>query len=121
MGTGVIVSASPTSAGYGPLTPLPPAINATGREIYPCIAPDESFLLFMRANEDRTAAIYVSFRRPDKTWSDPQKLELGLKNASMPSLSPDGKYLFFTSVPERLQGDIYWVNAGVIEALRPKR
>jgi len=33
-------------------------------------------------------------------------------------LSPDGKYLFFTSGREG-QDDIFWVDAGVIAALRP--
>jgi hypothetical protein len=35
-----------------------------------------------------------------------------------PMLSQDGRFLFFTSRREGV-GDIYWVNAAVIEDLRP--
>jgi hypothetical protein len=121
MGTGTIVATRPKDGGYEPFTPLPPSINATGGEIYPCIAPDESFLLFTRMSQDRTAGMFVSFRRPDRTWSEPQKLELGTKTASMPRLSPDGKYLFFTSMSEKAEGNIFWVDAKIIETLRPKQ
>jgi len=36
-----------------------------------------------------------------------------------PMLSPDGKYLFFTS-KKTGNGDIYWVDARIIEHLKPK-
>jgi len=121
MGTGTIVATRLKGGTYEPFMPLPSIINATGREIYPCIAPDESFLLFMRANEDKTASLYVSFRTSAGAWSEPKKLELGLSIATMPRLSPDGKYLFFTSVSEKSKGDIYWVDAAIIESLRPKQ
>ena len=42
-----------------------------------------------------------------------------LKGIASPQYSPDGKYLFF----QRKVGgntDIYWVDARVLEALRPK-
>jgi Tol biopolymer transport system component len=34
-----------------------------------------------------------------------------------PMLSPDGRYLFFTSTRSG-NGDIYWVDAKIIDALR---
>lgn len=120
MGTGKIVATRLKDGAYEPFTPLPPSINATGREVYPCIALDESFLLFTRVGEDKTPGIHVTFRTPAGSWSEPKKLELGTKTASMPSLSPDGKYLFFTSMSEKAAGNIFWVDARIIETLRPK-
>ena len=40
-----------------------------------------------------------------------------------PSVSPDGKYLFFdrrAKPSNNTEVDIYWVDAGFIDALRPK-
>ena len=36
-----------------------------------------------------------------------------------PMLSPDGKYLFFTSTRSG-DGDIYWMDAAIIEEHKPK-
>ena len=59
--------------------------------------------------------MYVSFRRPDGTWSEGHNLgeKINRGHRSMPSLSPDGKYLFFAC-----EGDIWWADAGVIDELR---
>lgn len=94
-------------------------INSTGREIYPCVSPNEEFLLFVRGTPEESK-IFVSFRQSDGEWGDPIHVDLGFKKASMPRLSPDGKYLFFTSTPSRLKGDIYWVGTKIFEELRPK-
>jgi Tol biopolymer transport system component len=85
----------------------------------PFIAPDESYILF---SDKRTGGfgghdIYVSFRQTDAEWSEAKNLGNVINGGgweSCPTVSPDGKYLFFTS-----DGDIYWVNASVIDALRP--
>lgn len=121
MGTGSIVATRLKDGAYEPFTPLPPSINATGREIYPCVAPDGSFLLFTRISDDKVPGLYATFRTAAGVWSEPKKLELGQRAASMPSLSPDGKYLFFTSMSEKAEGNIFWVDAGIIQALRPKQ
>ncbi|NMC44528.1 MAG: hypothetical protein GYA46_11470 [candidate division Zixibacteria bacterium] len=121
MGTGSIVATRLKDGAYEPFTPLPSSINATGREIYPCIAPDGSFLLFTRINDDKVPGLYATFRTAAGAWSEPKKLDLGQKAASMPSLSPDGKYLFFTSMSEKAEGNIFWVDARIIESLRPKQ
>jgi hypothetical protein len=61
----------------------------------------------------------VSFKQDKDSWEEPVRVDLEMDNVSMPRLSPNGKYLFFTHVKERLQGDIYWVDAKVIENVRP--
>ena len=40
---------------------------------------------------------------------------------SYPTLSPDGKYLFFTRYNYNNKSmDVYWVSAGIIEKLKAK-
>lgn len=63
------------------------------------------------------ADLWVSFRDPDGTWGE--GINLGNKintpgNESIPHLSPDGEYLFYTS-----NRDIFWVNTEFIDGLRP--
>jgi len=41
---------------------------------------------------------------------------------AFPYVSPDGKYLFFTSHDElNNESNIYWVNSSIIEKIRPKK
>jgi Tol biopolymer transport system component len=40
-------------------------------------------------------------------------------DAGLPLVSPDGKFLFFTA-GERGKSDIYWVDAKILDKLRPK-
>ncbi len=42
------------------------------------------------------------------------------KEHSTLAFSPDGKYLFFTRYDENWNEDIYWVDAKIIEDLKPK-
>jgi Tol biopolymer transport system component len=62
--------------------------------------------------------MFISWRRQDGTWREPQAIDLGM-NAGLPLVSPDGKYLFFTA-GERGKSEIYWVSANIIEAMKPK-
>ncbi len=82
-----------------------------GRPAHPCIAPDGSFLLF---DVDGGSYLFVVFRNPDGSWSDPIDLT---KHGFDPLaggayVSPDGKYLFFA-----LRNDIWWVDIKVVEQL----
>lgn len=105
------------------------SVNTRARELYPFVAPDESYLLFISnrsAGEyggiDQYFDIYVSFRRPDGSWTFATKLGCGINSGtfeSTPIVSPDGKYLFFISQKNSRAGDAYWVNAGIIEELKP--
>ena len=84
-----------------------------GSPAHPCIAPDGSYMVFDVYGGEY---LYVSFRNPDGTWGEAIDLtEHGFDTtAGGASLSPDGKYLFFY-----LRDDIWWVDAEVIEDLRP--
>jgi Tol biopolymer transport system component len=87
----------------------------------PCIAPDESFLIFSAGREDGygQSDLYVSFKK-NGAWTDPKNLgdQINTKgNDFGPFLSPDNKYLFFCR-HDGIKGDIYWVDLNVINSFK---
>jgi len=101
---------------YEQLERLPAPINVGAQDMYPHIAPDESYLVFesRRTSSASSSGLFVSFRNPDRTWGEPRAIDLGGLRAGLPFVSPDGKYLFFTA-GERGKSDIYWVEARFLE------
>jgi len=95
---------------------LPDTINSPYAESKPYVAPDEGFLLFVRydmpVSLDGGKGLYISYRRDDGSWTEAKNT--GIKG-SLPKFSPDGRYFFFSR-----GGDIYWVDAKVIEKFRRK-
>ena len=47
-------------------------------------------------------------------------INVSYKGARFPGMSPDGKYLFFTRYDKNWNEDIYWVDAKIIEELKPE-
>ncbi len=80
---------------------------------HPCIAPDENFIIFDAYKKDKggAGALFVSFREPDGSWGNARNLGDNVNTGDniCPSLSPDGKYLFYHA-----DSDIYWVSTEVI-------
>ena len=107
---------------------LPPCINAPGgiRNWAPFIAPDESYLIFCSTrglNEYDEGDLFLCFRWSDGSWTDPINMGSLINTGQMErfsSLSPDGKYLFFTRDTPGFDEDIYWVKADIIEKLKEK-
>jgi hypothetical protein len=104
------VRQAPQSAG--------PAINTAGDEHMPFIAPDGSYLLFVTRPPQGQFQFKISFR-DGAGWTAP--VGLGEKIARIqqglcPMVTPGGRFMFFLG-----QGDIYWVRADFIEALRPRK
>ena len=69
--------------------------------------------------------LYISFRKKDDSWTVPENMGKAVNTSSSelrPYVTPDGKYLFFTSDRPNSKGigNIYWVDAKIIEELRPK-
>jgi hypothetical protein len=87
--------------------------------------------------------MFVGFKRDDGSWGDPINLGPAVNSSYMdkcPSLSPDGKFLFFVSsrpngnknpqkvwphpffknLKEIFSADVYWVSSKIIDELRPK-
>ena len=110
-----VAVASLVNGKYKSLERLPAPINVGAQDMYPYIAPDESYLIFAskRQSPPSSSGLYVSYRNPDRTWGEPRAIDLGFQ-AGLPLVSPDGKYLFFTA-GERGKSDIYWVDARFLE------
>ncbi len=107
----------------GPAT-LGREINGEGDSHNPCIAPDESYLVFTsyRSGGCGDADLYISFRLPDGSWTAARSMGPGINSPfqdDFASLSPDGRYLFFASDrASKGSCDIYWVSTTIIDALR---
>ncbi|MEE4273343.1 MAG: hypothetical protein V2I67_16835 [Thermoanaerobaculales bacterium] len=135
--------------GYSEPEELPPEVNSTASQYNGFISNDESLLLFAASGRDDSRGgsdCYVSFRTPDDSWSGPFNLGDAVNDegsCESASLSPDGRFLFFMSTrgdpsgdhdlrgltlseiqarqaaPRNGLADIYWVDAGFLDELRP--
>lgn len=95
------------------------------------ISPNDDYLLVAaRSNAEENRKdndIYVYFKNENEEWSSPINLGASVNtqlNEKVPTISPDGKYLFFGREEndiERNFANIYWVSTEVIEKLRPKQ
>ena len=99
-------------------------INTGQSDFDPFIAPDGSYLIFASSRPGGlgNADLYISFHGTDGSWSEPRNMGAPVNTPYLeyaPMLSPDGKYLFFTSGRGGAD-DIYWVDARVIETFRPQ-
>ena len=137
---------------YQELEVLPANVNVSEYNFHGYISPDESYLV--RPVGGRPDAIggawnyYVTFRNPGGQWSDLINLGKEVNSlfcAGVPSISSNGKYLFFQmrtqaretfslekkySLGELIDkeirnasngsADIYCIDAAIIEELKPK-
>jgi len=115
----------------------------------PCIAKDETFMIFSSNKEPgRKYDLFVTFRDKKGKWMNPKNLGDRINSAKdelFPILSHDNQYFFYTSWRTDLKnysdkqksyeefkksynspsnswgGDIYWISAKIIEELRPKK
>lgn len=101
-------------------------------DVEPYIAPDGSFVLFYSAGRadnftpnGKVGDLYIAFQDSDGKWRPPQNLGARVNSEaeeSTPTLSPDGKYLFFASnrgAGQRFP-DLYWIEASFLQALNPE-
>lgn len=134
---------------YARAEKLGPEINTADREFDAFVAPDESFIIFasQRPADDRFGDLYISFKTAGRAWAPAVNMGKGINGLGPEfgtSLSPDGKYLFFTrqtpprvvksadsplayddyikrhNSPDNGSENIWWVDAKIIENLRPK-
>ena len=127
---------------------LGPPINTENFEGDLYIAADESYIIvtcYGRSDSLGSGDLYISFRLEDGSWSPMKNMGAPVNSAAnehCPILSPDGKYLFFSSGRSRYPDyskeaitysekikmmnswgngrneDIYWVDATIIEELK---
>lgn len=98
-------------------------VNSDAGEGAPFIAPDQSYLIFMRVRHEENMGfvdLWISFRDESGGWTEPVNLGQPVTsegNEICPIVSHDGRYLFFNS--NRVgNDDNYWVDASFIEELR---
>jgi Tol biopolymer transport system component len=127
---------------------LGPPVNTENGEGDIYVAPDESYIVFSsgRPGGYGRGDLYVSFRAGGEAWTEPANLGETVNSAGTeycPVVSPDGRYLFFTSyLPpaswsgatfgygdvvrtyddvDNGLGNVYWVDAAVLDPFRPGR
>lgn len=96
-------------------------INSEYQDAHPFIDPDEKYIIFdsNRSGGYGSNDLYISYRSENGEWSKPVNLGERINSSeydAIPYVTPDKKYLFFNRL-----GDIYWVEAKVIEELRSKK
>ena len=96
---------------------LPPPINSEFREFDAFVSPGEDMIIFSsdRPGGIGRADIYISHLENGR-WSEPMNLGTAVNSEASeygPMLSPDGRFLFFTSSRAGSE-DIYWVSAEIL-------
>jgi Tol biopolymer transport system component len=124
------------------------SINTPSAEYNAFIAPDGSYIMYNTHGKGKgygSGDIYISFKNKDGEWMQPVNMGNKINTPQFefcPSLSPDGKYLFFTSQktkpgitekcnsydkfikfhnqPQNGNADIYRISTKIIENLKKK-
>lgn len=88
------------------------------------VASDKSYMIFNSPREGSftNLDLWITFSKKDLTWTSPinlgKKINSDARAILCPTLSPDGKFLFFTKLKENGSGYIYWVSTKFISELR---
>ena len=104
---------------------LPIPINSEYSDICPFIAPDEDYLIFSsEKREDGYGQqdLYICFKNKQNSWTAPLNMGPGINSSEQdwcPMVTQDDKYFFFTSFRNG-NCNVYWVDAKIIDTLRPK-
>ncbi|MEQ9426844.1 MAG: hypothetical protein RJQ09_20645 [Cyclobacteriaceae bacterium] len=90
------------------------------------ISPSQDYLLVHDQNKEnekrKDSDVYVCFKQKDGTWAKPINLGDVVNSTGDeggPSITPDGKYMFFGRDEEDGTANVYWVSTEIIERLRP--
>ena len=141
-----LYSAALKSDGFGPPRNLGPNVNTEAGESDACISPSGDFVVFTSSRDGGFGRgdLYITFKEDDGTWGPAENLGPAINTEYTefcPSISGDGRYLFFTSNRPRnhaitnhdgglrdrlgatLEGvpsdiDIYWVDAALLRRSR---
>lgn len=101
LGQGDIYRSALVDGKYAPPENLGAAINSPGHDTTPYISPDESYLIFASTRQGGSGDqdLYISYRR-DGVWTKAENMGSQINSPGRdycPLVSPDGKYLFFSS------------------------
>jgi len=102
------------NGGYSEPTLLGEPVNSEFLEFTPNIAPDQSYLLFSRAEDNQSPTrLYISYASEDG-WSEPALVE-NVQDCISPIVTPDRKKVIYLKGPSEL----WWRDTSFIEELRP--
>lgn len=91
------------------------AVNSEYSDFAPCISHDESFLVFTSIDRPEGSGLYITFRKMDGSWSEAKYMDEPFgSEALLMTMSPDGRYLFFTGRREGRKG-VFWIDSGILE------
>ena len=104
--------------------PFPRQINTGKWNAHPFIAPDESYVIWdgQRDSETRNSDLFISFKQQDGSWGEAIKFDESINtetNEFASQVTPDGKYLFFNRKVGEGNIDTFWIDAKVIEQVKP--
>lgn len=98
--------------------------NNNLKGVTPYIAPDESYLIYSHGYDYEESDLYISYRLGNNKWTKPHNLGADINSKGnldlCPIISPDAKVMFFLSRSRGNDFEIYWVDAGFIEQMKPK-
>ena len=99
------------------------AINSQYVEGFSYIDPDERFIIFHSERPGgccENGELYISFRKNDGTWTDAKNMgqQINSTYSRFPGFSPNGQFFFFSNLKNEVES-IYWVDARIIEELKP--
>ena len=100
------------------------ALNTSSHDGIPVPGPNENYIIF---NSNRPGGyggldLYISFANGSGGWTAPQNLGPTINTSGTddsPYISPDYKYLFFTSNESSTDSSIYWVDIREIVPTMP--
>lgn len=123
-GTNDIYCSKYINGKYTPAEKLPGPVNTEYREYDALVSPDEKTVIFSseRPGGFGGSDIYISFKKPDNSWSEPENLGNEINSGASEygsSFSPDGRYFFFTSNRNGSE-DIFWISAGILNERKKK-
>ncbi len=111
--------------GFAAPVDLGAPINVGGAS-HAFVSPDETYMVFNSPREGSHTKndVWVSLRSADGAWGTPANLGPRVNGDAeavlCPTISPDGKYLFFTRLQANRTGHVYWVSTRVIEEARAR-
>ncbi len=99
------------------------AVNSPFVEGFHFIDPEERFLIFYSERPGGFCdggELYICFRKKDGTWAEAKNMgqQINAASSRFPGISPDGQFFFFSNLRNGME-DIYWVDAKIIEDLKP--
>jgi len=99
-------------------------INTQYREFDAFVTLDETMMIFSSEKPGGygRSDLYISLKKNDGSWSEPTNLGKSVNSGFSEygsTISPDGKFLFFTSSRNGSE-DIFWISTKIIEQIKSK-